>query len=404
MRFDMMSRWKQNALMVLLLALTACSSDSGGHEEPIPSTGKDLMRFTSLAKGTEAEAPQTRASETLKTGFLVSTYKKLGSVQQTVMHKYEAKYNASSTNQWTIYGMKTGGYWQDQYECYWDLSARSYCFYAIAPCPAPGDIPSVTLSDAALELPVANQVEFHNETCTNGTISNTGKETHFIAQVERRLSDGTAARDYDLWQASATGQEREINTTSNSPSRSVALPFHHLICKVRFGLYTTVPQLPGDDLQVISVTITASTAEGFVHQANGYQASSADFFSGDFITKHRASGGTETILTRNDTNKQLNQCLKNSPWWLGPQDGAGWKQIPQAGITLTADVQLNDGKRFSKSLTPPDGATTWTWKPSMLYTYYINISSLDPIEITLDATLIPWDVIDGIDITTGLED
>lgn len=399
----MMNRWKHQGLFVLLLALAACSSDSGDDGDPIPSTGNDPMRFTSLAKGTEAELPQTRASssEALTTGFLVSTYKQPSTgAQQTVMNKYEAKYH--SPNQWDIYG-STPSFWQQQDVRYWDLSATSYRFHAIAPCPSQGDIPGVTLSDNELNLPSSDQVEFHNETCTNGTISGDGKETHFIAQVERRITGGTTAHDYDLLLASLTGQESEINTSATTPTRAVALPFHHLTCKVRFGLYTTVPQLPGDELKVNSVTITASSSTGFVHQANGYKASSNDFFSGDFITKHTANG-PEMILSRTGATKPINQCLKTSPWFVGPENGDGWKQIPQGGIVLTATIKLSDGKTLTKQLTPSDGVTTWTWKPSILYTYYLNINSLDPIQIELDATITPWDVIEGIDITTGLED
>lgn len=402
----MMNRWKHQGLFVLLLALAACSSDSGDGGDPIPSTGNDPMRFTSLAKGTEAELPQTRASssEALTTGFLVSTYKWLGSEMQTVMPQYEAKYNnSSSAPKWNIYGMTSDGFYQNQHECYWDLSATRYRFHAIAPCPSHDAISSFKLTDSELSLPATDAVVFHNETCTNGTISNDGKETHFIAQVERRITGGTTAHDYDLLLASLTGQESEINTSATTPTRAVALPFHHLTCKVRFGLYTTVPQLPGDELKVNSVTITASSSTGFVHQANGYKASSNDFFSGDFITKHTANG-PEMILSRTGATKPINQCLKTSPWFVGPENGDGWKQIPQGGIVLTATIKLSDGKTLTKQLTPSDGGTTWTWKPSILYTYYLNISSLDPIQIELDATITPWDVIDGIDITTGLED
>ena len=112
--------WHRMLWLAAGLLGAACSSDSGGGgEEPIPSTGRDLMRFVSLASGSEIEAPQTRASSELQTGFLVSTYKWLGNEQQTVMSKYQARYQ--SPTMWKLYGSPSEGFYRQQDERDWDL-------------------------------------------------------------------------------------------------------------------------------------------------------------------------------------------------------------------------------------------------------------------------------------------
>ena len=390
--------WHRMLWLAAGVLWAACSSDSGGGEEPIPSTGRDLMRFVSLASGSEIEAPQTRASSELQTGFLVSTYKWLGNEQQTVMPKYEARYQ--SPNTWNLYGSTSDGFYQQQDERYWDLSASSYHFYAVAPGDKPND---VTLTDTQLRLPAENQFEFHNETCTNGTLSNEGKETHYVAHVERRFISGQEAHDYDKLM---TG-ETEINTTSSTPTRSVALPFHHLISKVRFGLYTSVPQLPDDTWRIKSVTVKAKNSSGnLITQANGYNvtytANDGNLLKGSFGVTHPSTGEVTLISTNKEIN--LNQCTKQTPFYLQCEEGMC--QIPQSDIkmevTLVWSRAGGGDETITKVLTPPDGATTFTWEPNLFYTYYIVITETENIEIVLTASVTEWSTI-TIDINGSLE-
>ena len=390
--------WHRMLWLAAGVLWAACSSDSGGGEEPIPSSGRDLMRFVSLASGSEIEAPQTRASSPLTTGFLVSTYKWLGSEKQTVMPKYQAIYQSS--NGWKLYGSTNDGFYQQQDERYWDLSASSYHFYAVAPATNPQGI---TLTDTQLHLPADNQFEFHNETCTNGTLSNDGKETHYVAHVERQFISGQEAHDYDK----LLFGEAEINTTSLTPTRAVALPFHHLISKVRFGLYTTVPQLPDESWKIKSVTVRAknskNSSSNLITQANGYKVTSndANFLKGSFITTHESQGEVALISTNEVVN--LNQCTKQAPFYL--QCEGGMRQIPQSDITMEVTLEWSRAgvdETITKELTPPNGAACFTWEPNQFYTYYIIITETENIEIELTASVTAWDTI-VIDINGSLE-
>lgn len=395
----MMNRWKHQGLFVLLLALAACSSDSGDGGDPIPSTGNDPMRFTSLAKGTEAELPQTRASssEALTTGFLVSTYKQPSTgAQQTVMNKYEAKYH--SPNQWDIYG-STPSFWQQQDVRYWDLSATSYRFHAIAPCP--NNIPDVTLSDVELKLPANNDSQFHNETCIDGVLSSDGKEPFYVAQVERQLADAHEAHDYDRLLV-----DEEINKANGySPTRPVALPFHHLMSKVRFGLYTSVPQLPDDSWLIKSVTIKARNLSGnnIVYQANGYHVTGndANLLSGYFIVPFNE--GSETVLITTHQQIKMNECIKQSPFFLQCEDGI--LQIPQDNVQLEVTMVWSPAGRpdetVTKVLVPPTGSS-FSWESNVFYTYYIIITDTEKIQIELTASITAWDTI-AVDINGSLE-
>lgn len=391
--------WHRMLWLAAGVLWAACSGDSGGGvEEHIPSTGRDLMRFVSLASGSEIEAPQTRASSPLTTGFLVSTYKWLGSEKQTVMPKYEARYQ--SPNTWNLYGSISDGFYQQQDERYWDLSANSYHFYAVAPATNPQ---GVTLTDTQLHLPADSQFEFHNETCTNGTLNNDGKETHYVAQIERQMINGQEAHDYDRL---LTG-ENEINTTSSTPTRAVALPFHHLISKVRFGLYTSVPQLPDDTWKIKSVTVKAKNSSGnLITQANGYDvtlsSTNDNLLKGRFSTTY--SSDSEVTLITTNQEMLLNQCTKQNPFYLQCENGM--RQIPQGNITMEVTLVWSRAgggdETITKVLTPPDGATTFTWEPNLFYTYYIVITETENIEIVLTASVTEWSTI-TIDINGSLE-
>ena len=224
-----------------------------------------------------------------------------------------------------------------------------------------------------------------------------------MAHVERRFISGQEAHDYDKLM---TG-ETEINTTSSTPTRSVALPFHHLISKVRFGLYTSVPQLPDDTWRIKSVTVKAKNSSGnLITQANGYNvtytANDGNLLKGSFGVTHPSTGEVTLISTNKEIN--LNHCTKQTPFYLQCEEGMC--QIPQSDIkmevTLVWSRAGGGDETITKVLTPPDGATTFTWEPNLFYTYYIVITETENIEIVLTASVTEWSTI-TIDINGSLE-
>ena len=175
---------------------------------------------------------------------------------------------------------------------------------------------------------------------------------------------------------------------------------------MRFGLYTSVPQLPDDTWKIKSVTVKAKNSSGnLITQANGYDVTytpnDVNLLKGSFISTYVSQGEVTLISTDKETN--LNQCTKQTPFYL--QCEGGMRQIPQSDIKMEVTLvwsRAGVDETITKVLTPPDGATTFTWEPNLFYTYYIVITETENIEIVLTASVTEWSTI-TIDINGSLE-
>lgn len=285
--------------VLALLWLASCSSDTTitdipDYEEHDPLTFSVASSSTSVSRA---------ASHELEQGFLVSTYKLYGTVQQqTVMDRYEALYSTDEANKyhgskWNTVG-EIGAYndpkslYQTQYERYWDLSAFPYRFHAITPCPKTSVNALITdfeLSDKELIIPgtytdggSTKYILYQSQTAKDGVADPEYiPDPYMIAQVERIYdAQNNTYRDWDLLQPKFTANgdidSRKTEIGSGSATRQVPLRFHHINSKVRFGIYTTVTNFPAEALTISNVTITAKSAQEpyktFLIKANGFES------------------------------------------------------------------------------------------------------------------------------------
>lgn len=388
------SCWWVGAL--LCASLSACSSDTTIHD--VEEQHDDVpMQFSQAA----INSPATRAdgtSHNLEQGFLVSCWKAFGKAkQQVVMDKYEVKYKQdlwNNSSRWDYVGTKstsTDGYYQDQYQRYWDASAFAYRFYAITPCPPHDEIKTFTLTDKQLVIP--ETVSFVSQTCENGTCSAVS-EPYSVAQVE--CPDGSNNNDKDL-----LNNNTQINKSATTFTRYVALPFHHITSKVRFGIYST----NGASFKLSNIKITVQSDEGFITAANGYTAnlSTANMLSGQF-TKTTAQLSEYVLLTDGSgTNEFSKYNASSNPYWFQCENGL--LQIPQQDVKLLLSFDINDTPYSDIPIAVKSGETTidsFTWESNKIYTYCINISDLSPLTIEFSAELSPWINVEGA-IDTNLE-
>ena len=362
---NFISCWWVGAL--LCASLSACSSDSTVHEveqplEQIP------MQFSQAA----VTAPVTRAEGTpLLQGFLVSCFK--GSSKQTVMDKYEVKYKTDqweNSSQWGYVGKKGStddDFYQDQVQRYWDQSAFPYQFYAISPCPTHDAIKNFTISKDKLIIPEP----FKYQTCNNEKADDV-KEPYYVAEA------------------------------TYSEAKRVALPFHHIMSKVRFGIYSSNQQLASSNFNLSNVKVKV-VSDDFVTAAAGYEANTADIFNGTFTVQTKAS--TDAVLLQTDANKKnMSEAInKENAYFAGSKEGL--LQIPQQNVKLMISFYFNDTPYSDIPIAVKSGETTidsFNWESNKIYTYYINISDLSPLTIEFSAELSPWINVEGA-IDTNLE-
>lgn len=359
--------------------LLACSSDTTVHDVEEHYDSDVPMQFGQAA----VNAPLTRATTTsaegspLLQGFLVSCFK--GSTKQTVMDRYEVKFK---TNQWENsscwgYVGKKGDneiedFYQDQLQRYWDFSAFPYHFYAISPCPAHDAIKNFTLSKDKLIIPES----FSYQTCNNGTPTDV-KEPYYVAEA-----------------------------TYNEANR-VALPFRHIMSKVRFGIYST-KQLASGNFYLSNIKVKVASSD-FITASTGYTANLAtvgNIFKGTFIDPTKASTDAEKLLLQTDnahTNDMKEAVDKEHAYFAGSTDGL--LQIPQKNVKLTLSFDINGTPYSDIPIAVKDGENTidsFNWESNKIYTYLINISDLSPLTIDFTAELTPWSDVEG-SIDTNLE-
>lgn len=362
------------------------------------------MRFTSYSANLQSN---TRATS-LTQGFLVSCWKAFADAkQQTVMDKYEVQYQKNDwygTSAWNYIG-EPSAFYQTQIERYWDYSSFPYRFHAITPCPAHADISGFTLNGQQLTIP--NSVTFSCQTAASGNLSKPTAEAepYLVAQVSR---DGQG-RDLDLVVKDANGNPKEINNTSGtSLNRSVALPFHHLTSKVRFGIYTDDGSAIDDDTRITNVSIKV-VSSGFVTELKGYSAdlTTGSMMGGSFGPQTTTDAGLTLITTTSDTDDKslLKNCTKPSTAYMC-QAPDGLLQLPQQNVQMTVTLTIGDVTYVDEpvALVLADGTITdsFTWDQNTIYTYYIILKRLDPRPIEYTCTLEPWDDISG-SLSTDLE-
>lgn len=395
------------ATMSVFLCI-ACSSDGVIEEiKEIDTNGTDLMRFT---RATEAQTtPSTRAEVNyLKSGFMVSTYKAFGnaSAQQMVMSKYNVEHRTTGNgwdnntqDNWEYIGVN------GQKEKYWDYSNFPYRFNAIAPYPTESD---VVLSDKELKISKG----YSYQTCTDGMLSPADAiaEPYLVAQVQR----ATDGKDTDIFADSQIGDENS-NTT---PNRYVALPFHHLNSKIRFGVYTKNLWATENDTYIQDLKINVSS-ESFVTAATGYAVTN----TGSWYDKESENSKftSATKLTSSDTkpalltftggqsvegnNLKLHQS-QSSAYMLKCPDGL--MQIPQKDVKMSVSLKLmQPGSTLVKEYTDvpiklEDDTNVFTWQSGFIYTYYLILDFEKNLEIQFTATLTPWDDVSG-SLSTDLE-
>ncbi|MBQ6055042.1 MAG: fimbrillin family protein [Prevotella sp.] len=389
------SCWWVGAL--LCASLSACSSDTTiqdveEHHDDVP------MQFSQAA----INSPATRADDTshnLEQGFLVSCWKAFGKdKQQVVMDKYEVKYKQdlwNNSSRWDYVTSSSRTFYKDQYLRYWDFSNMPYRFHAISPCPADNEIDNFTLSDDNLTMPTS--AIYKSETMVDGAIVG-GAEPYYVAQVSCTKESNDF--DYDLLNNNAQINKSNDGHTSGL-SRYVALPFHHITSKVRFGIYST----NGASFKLSNIKITAQSDEGFITAANGYTAnlSTANMLSGQF-TRTTAQLSEYVLLTDGSgTNEFSKYNASSNPYWFQCENGL--LQIPQQKVKLLLSFDINDTPYSDIPIAVKSGETTidsFTWESNKIYTYLINISDLKPLTIEFSAELAPWTEVTG-SISTDLE-
>lgn len=403
------------ALAVLLFI--SCSQNSTIEEIEEINLSTDPLNFTCLTEGNETEhATRAAGSSPLTSDFMVSTFKAYGLTSQyTVMDNYHVEYKTSGT----AWDGTVRPYWDytkvnGQYEKFWDYSAFPYRFHAIAPYPANPSV--ITLGDVSLQI----NAPYSMQQVHNGMVTpeNNVAEPYLAAQLQRN-ADG---HDYDHL---ATTHPKEINTSSTTRNRYVALPFHHLNSKVRFGIYCTSPWTTANPLYIEGLTVKVASSN-FITQAAGYDAG---LTSGDRISEnswYRGTGNsgftgltkvtdpaTHTELLRFDGGKEISDNDlslhqgRSSAYWLQCPDGI--KQIPQEDVILYVSLKLMkmDGTLYKEFTDVPirmeDGTYKYNWLSGYIHTYYLIIGDIDDkLEITFTATLTPWEDVTG-SLTTDLE-
>lgn len=427
--------------------LASCSSD--GTITDIPDyVEQDPLTFSVASSSTSVSRA---ASHELEQGFMVSTYKLYGSVQQQkVMGRYEALYSTDEANKyhgskWNTVGKQgaendPSSLYQTQYERYWDLSAFPYRFHAITPCPKQATVNALItgfeLSDKELKIPAITATKYESQTADDGVVTPaTVTDPYMIAQVERDAN----GVDWDLLQpqfeadGTLKATRTKISETTANFTRAVPLRFHHINSKVRFAIYTTVQNFPAEALTISNVKISAKNpstlqgkfityAWGFNSQIEGNRFTETPLLFGDnFFDKGAYLSmdlEPEQILINNESKtydiKLANERSKAYFFHL-PNTGAdamadgtpgGLLQIPQKGVELYVEFDINNEHyAFQLEIEKQNGTKQkqFDWRASCRYTYYIVVTHLVPFEIAFTATIEPWVTVTSSNIDTDLE-
>ena len=383
------------------LLIVACSSDSTLEEEkkpvPVVDDQKPMVFSTSSSEGaaTRASSPL----ETLHDNFKVSVWKNYGNTasQQNVMDGYKVNYTASK---WDYVDVVVGTHTQAQR--YWDITAFPYEFRATSPYLA-----SASLATDEITLNVSSQ-PFKAQTLINDAYNATDvvSEPCIVAHVNRQKV-GDDYVDMDVI------ANEEINTASKTnATRSIIMPFHHLISKVGFRIFIDDPQPTVQDYvaRINSITISA-VKSGFISESNTYTATNAQGLRNGTFSDNTTSD--EFILLQHGlySDLDLRQYLRQSDAYdLCPNY---LQQIPQGDVKIRVQLQIKtiDGEsheetiNYDKLLSLNKTTTTgdlFTWEPEKRYIYYLHIPNLHAHEIEYTCEILSWDEVQTSDIPIEL--
>lgn len=383
------------------LLMVACSSDSTLEEEkkPVPIVDDQKpMVFSTLS----SESAATRASsplETLHDNFKVSVWKNYGNTasQQNVMDGYKVNYTASK---WDYVDVVVGTHTQAQR--YWDITAFPYEFRATSPYLA-----SASLATDEITLDVSSQ-PFKAQALINDVYNATNAESEpcIVAHVNRqKVSDNYVDMDVIA--------NQEINAASKTnATRSIIMPFHHLISKVGFRIFIDDPQPTVQNYvaRLNSITITA-VKSGFISESKTYTATTAQGLGTGIFSANTTSD--EFILLQHGLYEDLDlrQYLRQSDAFDLCPDFL--QQIPQEELKIRIQLQIKtiDGDNheetinYDKLLSLNKTTTTgdlFTWEPEKRYIYYLHIPNIHEHEIEYTCEIRSWDEVQTSDIPIEL--
>lgn len=428
-------------LLLAALVCAACSINTTIEQvDPISPDSDDPISFTGADEGVATRSAAVTRSAMLQTGFVISTFKHYGasdwsSNEHTVMPSYLVEYkenrddwNGVVVSNWNYINVTNLWTSNRQEEKFWDYSGFPYRFHAVAP--ANGNtinkdhIATLGNNDLFINAPYqaqaftapasADAITMLTAANTTITPSNAEAEPYLVAQVSRNNN----GEDRDII------KNTEINTGSNSKNRRVALPFHHLNSKVRFGVYTlSLAQTAQHDyISDLVITVEKLATSATSYKAYGQDAWVSDHgFSGFQVDEVKDN---QTIFTFNttptdgtpyrsyaDNDLSLHQG-RSSAYWLECPDGI--MQLPQNGVKMHVKMKIRkeDGSErtffydyeITKENQPDDAPDPTHWIAGCIHTYYLILDIKDeqlPILI-VTATLTPWEDVTG-SLTTDLE-
>ena len=388
-------------LVAAALLVVACSSDSTLEEKrehaPLVDDQKPMVFSSSSAKTAATRA--SSALEPLHDNFKVSVWKNYGNTasQQNVMGGYQVNYTASK---WDYVDVVVGTHTQAQR--YWDMNAYPYEFRATSPY-----LPGALLATDKITLDVSSQ-PFKAQTLINDAYNATDvvSEPCIVAHVNRQKV-GDDYVDMDVI------ANEEINTASKTnATRSIIMPFHHLISKVGFRIFIDDPQPTVQNYvaRLNSITITA-VKSGFISESKTYTATTAQGLRNGTFSDNTTSD--EFILLQHGlySDLDLRQYLRQSDAYdLCPNY---LQQIPQGDVKIRVQLQIKtiDGEsheetiNYDKPLSLNKTTTTgdlFTWEPEKRYIYYLHIPNLHAHEIEYTCEILSWDEVQTSDIPIEL--
>lgn len=414
-------------IVTTILSLSACSTNSVVEEIPDtpvkPSTESDEpLRFTGATEDMNTSTKAFTRSAMLNSGFFVSTYKAFGAKeQQTVMDKYTVAYNEKRddwngvvVSNWNYIGTYNG---KVQDEKYWDLASYPYRFNAVAPKQSiakPTALSGLKLTDNELLIPTAFQAqtfvapESATSLKTVVTPANDIAEPYLVSQVSRNKN----GEDRDILVDSV------INNSSRTMTRRVAMPFHHLNCKVRFGVYTDNLVHSDQESYIKDLKIYV---EKLATKAGKFEAYGSDSWSTDNGFSNFADITVQekvTIFQYNcdatgktyESNDLNHHQSKNLAYWLECPDGI--MQLPQEDLKIHIQMSImpkTGGKEialYDYEIKKEKGSNIdpTHWIAGHIHTYYLKLSfdnQLLPI-MTVTCDLSDWKDVDG-SLSTDLE-
>ena len=317
--------------------------------------------------------------------------------QQNVMDGYRVNYAAS---EWDYVDVVVGT--NTQAQRYWDMNAYPYEFRATSPY-----LPGALLATDQITLDVSSQ-PFKAQTLINDAYNATDvvSEPCIVAHVNRQKV-GDDYVDMDVI------ANEEINTASKTnATRSIIMPFHHLISKVGFRIFIDDPQPTVQNYvaRLNSITITA-VKSGFISESNTYTATNAQGLRNGTFSDNTTSD--EFILLQHGLYSALDlrQYLRQSDAYdLCPNY---LQQIPQGDVKIRVQLQIKtiDGEsheetiNYDKLLSLNKTTTTgdlFTWEPEKRYIYYLHIPNIHEHEIEYTCEIRSWDEVQTSDIPIEL--